>query len=222
MAVAHVSSAIDGSNSGTSVPAVSVTGTASDGLLLVCSGWFDSTSTRDFTPRVGGSSSGFVAIGSRYTVSGGAFQMRLHYKLAPGPGTLSVDGMFNNPVDNQFIVAAIYAGVHQTTPVGTLVGAQGSSTNPSITVTDGVADGLIAGFFQSFQTAMTIQNGTQRQQLYRAAVAKTAALADRAVASGAVSYTQTTHVWGVIGVALLPSTGGGGANILRQMLQHHR
>lgn len=210
MAVAFVDSGIAGSDAGSTFPTASVTGSSSDGLALIALGWFDGTETITPTGTVGGSSTGVVQIGSTFSVSGGAFRMALFYKVAPGTGTLSLAGTLSASADNLFTIGAVYSGVDQSTPVGSLATAAANSTSVSVSPSGGTASGMVVAFAQSFFSALTSTAGTEREQLYRGSVDKTAAWGDLAGASGAVSWSQTSALWGAIGVALNEASGGGG------------
>lgn len=202
MAVAYVDSDVAGADAGSTCPTASVTGSSSDALAIIALAWFDPSETITASGTVGGSSSGVTQIGTTYSVSGGAFRMALFYKTAPGTGTLSLAGTLSASADNLFTVGAVYSGVDQASPVGSLATAAANSTSVSVSPSGGTASGMVVVFAQSFASALTSTAGTEREQLYRPSVGKTAGFGELAGASGAVSWSQSSALWGAIGVAI--------------------
>lgn len=209
MAVAFVDSDLVGSDAGSTFPTATVTGSTSNAIVLMAYGFLDPGDSLTPTARVGGSATGCVQIGSTLSVSSGAFRMALFYKLAPGSGSLSIDGTLSISRENLFCAAAVYSGVDQSTPVGTLATGSASSTSLTLSPSGGTANGRVVVWGQSFASALTSSAGTERENLYRASVDKTGVWGDLAGASGAVSWSQSSALWGAIGVALLEAADAG-------------
>lgn len=210
MAVAYVDSGINSAvGPDTDMPDASATGAGgANDVLIGAAGWLDATEAVTVTGRVGGSATGVTQIGATFSVASGALRMALFIKKNPGSGALAFDAQLSSACENLFTVAAIYSGVDQTSSTGSLTTNSGNSTAPSVSPTDFAANGMLVAFTQSFIQTLTVNEGTEREQTWNAGAEKTACWSDRAT-TGALSWTQSSGIWGAIGVALLPAAAGG-------------
>ena len=141
----------------TSISFSVTTGTGTDRLMLVGVSWNSGTANRTissatFTPEAGSALDLTLVITQLYNYSTTNYRTTAIYRLLAPPsgvtGTVSIG--FSGAVSNGIIAGAVnFAGVDQTTPLGTPVGAVGTGTsgnaasNPTVTLTGLTGDELI-------------------------------------------------------------------------------
>ena len=182
---------LDGAvSSGTSAPTTSgvsfshTTGTGADRLLLVGVSWNCGTTNRTissitFTPN-GGSALNLTEVKTQqysFTSSGTQYRYTAIYSLLnPGSGVLgTVNITFSGAVSNGIISgAANFAGVDQTTPLGTPNGAVGTGTsssgtpNPTVTLTGLTGSELVfdSVFMGASSTSHTMTADSGQSELW--------------------------------------------------------
>jgi phosphodiesterase/alkaline phosphatase D-like protein len=209
------------SNTADDVSSISIphtTGTGTNRLMLVGISWNCSSTNRTissvtFTPD-GGSA---VGLNNVITEQAGT-QLRYSaiYSLLTPPsgqhGTVTVT--FSGSVSSGIVAGvANFAGVHQTTPLGSSDGANGSSTAPSVTLTGLNGNELV--FDNVFQGAsaetQTLTIGSGQTSLWNAWIANVRAASSTEQATGSsvtMNWTAaSSSYWATAAVAINPASG---------------
>jgi len=203
-------------NSASSINIAHTTGTGTNRLMLVGVSWNCGTTARTissvtFTPN-GGSA---VSLTNVITEQTGT-QLRysaIYSLLNPPSGTTgTVTVTFSGSVSNGIVAgAANFAGVNQTTPLGTPNGTNGSSTSPSVTLTglngnELVFDNVFQGAASSSQT---LTAGAGQTAQWNEWISNTRAAASTEQAAGSsvtMSWTAASSTfWAVVAVPINPA-----------------
>lgn len=100
--------------------------------------------------------------GSRELV-GATFKTQFFYLTAPATGTRNVVVTFSASIDDTVIGAVSFNGVNQSTPIGSLAGADGTGTDLSVTATSATGELVVDVFCLNGGTPVTPGAGqTQR------------------------------------------------------------
>ena len=193
------------------------TGTGSDRLMLVGVSWNAETTDRTnpsvtFSYGAGPTVLDFTPVIAQ--VSGTARRYSAIYSLKAPPsgqvGTVTVT--FAGTVSNGIVVGvANFRGVNQTTPLGSPLGANGTSTAPSVTLTGLSGKELV--FDTVFQgaagTSQTLTVGSNQSQLRNAYVSNTRAAGSTEQAAGSsvtMSWTAAdSRPWAIAAVPINPA-----------------
>lgn len=198
MPVAHVATT---NGSGPTLGSGSVTfsytsGSGSDRLLLVQVSLFGVTSVT-------------YAGASLTNVGAGVGSMSMWRKTAPAAGANNV--VISGPLYNYLMyTVSDWTGVDQTTPLGSQVGATGSSSSPSTGSITCPANGFVAGGVRSgYSTApgtITAGSGTTLTSFIRETANGTTKADGRRSNTGALSWTlSTSRSWEAQGFPINPS-----------------
>ncbi len=219
--------AVDGavsSNTADDVSSISfahTTGTGADRLMLVGVSWNCGTTDRTissvtFTPD-GGSATALNEVLTQQAESQLRYSAIYSLITPPSGATGTVTVTFSGSVSNGIVAGAVnFAGVDQTTPLGTPDGA-GSGTNntaPSVTLTGLNGDELV--FDNVFQGAsgesQTLTAGANQTQLWNAWIANTRAASSTEQATGGsvtMSWTAgSASYWAIAAVPINPALTG--------------
>jgi hypothetical protein len=210
-----VSSGTGAANS-SSISISHTTGTGTDRLMLVGVSWNSGTTARTissvtFTPS-GGSAVALNPVRTEQT--GTQYRYSAIYSLLnPSNGqTGTVTVTFSGSVSNGIVAGvANFAGVDQTTPLGSPNGANGNSTAPSVALTGLNGDELV--FDNVFQggsgSSQTLTVGANQSQLWNAFVSNTRAAASTEQAttsSVTMSWTAaSSSYWAIVAVPIKPA-----------------
>ena len=214
------------SNTGDDVSSITInhtTGTGTNRLLLVGVSWNCGTTDRTissvtFTPEGGSAIALDEVITQRGENSSSDPRYSAIYSLLNPPsgvsGTVTVN--FSGSVSNGIVAgAANFAGVDQTTPLGTPDGAsETSGSSPTLTLTGLSGDELV--FDNVFQGAsdetQTLTAGVNQTQLWNAWIANARAAASTEEATGnsvTMSWTAASSgVWVIAAVPINPAPVG--------------
>ncbi len=213
------SSATGAANAG-SISFAHTTGTGTNRLMLVGVSWNAGStamtiSSVTFTPSGGGSALPLTAVITEQ--AGTNLRYSAIYSLLNPPsgvaGTVAVT--FSETVSNGIVAgAANFKGADQTTPLGTAVGASGSSTAASVTLSglsgnELVFDNLFQGASGSSQT---VTAGAGQTPLWNAWISNTRAAASTGQAAGSsvtMSWTAASSTpWAIAAVPVNPAPAG--------------
>lgn len=207
-----------GAANATSVSFGHTTGTGVDRMLLVGVSFNSGSSERTissvtFTPS-GGSAVALAPVITQQV--SGQYRYSAIYSLLNPPSGLSgtVAVTFNGTVSNGIVAGAVnFAGVDQTTPLGTPAGAGPSSQGTAPTVTLTGLDGNELVFDNVFQGAssssQTLTAGAGQASLWNAFVSNTRAAASTERATGSsvtMSWTAaSSSYWAIAAVPINPA-----------------
>jgi hypothetical protein len=162
------------------------------------------------------------------TVNVGSFvKVSLWRLVNPASGSNTVHVTWGSAQDERALVAAAYTGVDQTTPLGTPATATGTNTTPTVNVSSAAGELVVdsVGFLDQGGNNRTLAVGasqTSRAEVEGANLGfEGLGISDEAgTATVTMSWTTSGNVdnWGIIGVALKPSVGGGGATIYNRKI----
>ena len=192
------------------------TGTGSNRLLLVGVSWNGNADARTitsatFTPSGGGALPLTLV---KLQQAGTQFRYAAIYSLLNPPSNVdaTVTLTFNGAVASGVVAGvANFAGVDQTTPLGTAAGFNGSSQDSTVSVTGLDGDELV--FANAFQGAssssQTLTLPVDQQELWNEYIGNTRAAASTKLATGS-SVTMTGHaasssVWIMTAVPIKPA-----------------
>jgi uncharacterized repeat protein (TIGR02543 family) len=236
---------VDGTpSSGTAVPTSSsisfsaTTGTGTDRLMLVGVSWNCGTTNRTissatFTPSGESALDLTLVITQQYNYSTTNYRYTAIYRLLAPPsgvtGTIAIG--FSGAVSNGIIAGAVnFAGVDQTTPLGTPGGAVGTGTsgnaasNPTVTLTGLTGDELVfdSVFVGASSASQAITADAGQSALWNVLGYSSSSTSFNAL--GAASYKQATGTsatmswtsagytsanrWAIAAVPIHPATGG--------------
>jgi uncharacterized repeat protein (TIGR02543 family) len=198
------------------------TGTGVNRLLLVGVSWNCNQTDRTitsvtFTPD-GGTAVNFTEVITQLGYDASHPRYSAIWGLVNPPsgqaGTVTVN--FSGSVSNGIMAgAANFAGVDQTTPLGTPDGANGNSTEASVTLTGLDGDELVFdnAFLGASSTSYTLTAGTDQTELWNPAYIanlRAAASIEQATSSSVtMSWTISTgNYWAIAAVPINPATGG--------------
>jgi uncharacterized repeat protein (TIGR02543 family) len=205
-------------NNSTAISITHTTGTSTDRLMLVGVSWNCSSTSRNitsvtFTPS-GGSATDLTAVLTQQ--AGTQLRYSAIYSLLNPPS--GVNGViminFSGTVSNGIIAGVVnFAGVNQTTPFGTAVGAGSTSQGTAIALTlsglngnEIIFDNVFAGASSSSQT---LTAGSNQSQLWNNYVGSTrAASSTKQASSGSNSLTWTAGsntYWAIAAVPINPA-----------------
>ncbi len=215
---------LDGAASSSTADDVSViniahtTGTGIDRLMLVGVSWNCGTTNRTissvtFTPS-GGAALGLTEVITQLGYNTSNPRYSAIYRLLNPPsgqaGTVRVT--FSGSVSNGIVAGvANLAGVDQTTPLGTPIGANGNSTSASVSMTG--LNGYELVFDNVFQgasdSAQTLTAGAGQTQLWTAFIGNARAAASTEQATGnsvTMSWTaSSSSYWAIAAVPVIPT-----------------
>jgi large repetitive protein len=204
--------------SGTSISVSHTTGTGTDRLMLVGVSWNSGSGAQTISSVTFSYGSGPTVMTNNPVVTrkhASQYRYSAIYSLTNPPsgqsGTVKVT--FSGTVGNGIMAGvANFAGVDQTTPLGTTNGADGNSTAPSVTLTGLSGNELV--FDNVFQgassTSQTLTTGSGQTQLWNPPyVANLRAAASTKQATGAsvtMSWTAASaSYWVITAVPIKPA-----------------
>ncbi len=204
-------------SNGSSISIAHTTGTGTNRLMLVGVSWNCGTTARTISSVTFTYGSGTVLTLNpvRTEQAGSQYRYSAIYSLLNPPsgqaGTVAIN--FSGSVSNGVVAGvANFAGVDQTTPLGTPNSANGNSTAPSVTLTGLGGDELV--FDNVFQGAsgssQTLTAGSGQTPRWNDFVSNTRAAASTEQAAGSsvtMSWTAaSSSYWAIVAVPINPST----------------
>jgi len=193
------------------------TGTGADRLMLVGVSWNCGTNARSissvtFTPD-GGAAVGLTEVMTEQTGTQERYSAIYSLLNPPSGKTGTVTVTFSGSVSNGIVAGvANFAGVNQTTPLGSSDGANENSTAPSVTLTGLNGNELV--FDNVFQGAsgesQTLTIGADQAEQWNAWIANARAAASTEQATGGsvtMSWTAaSSSYWAIAAVAINPAS----------------
>lgn len=174
-------------------------------LLGISRGYSDNVATFTTAPAYNGVTMSFVETSG---LSGGAqSRVDVYGLVAPDTGTHNVTFACSTGGDGRTgCIARSYTGVHQSTPIGTAVGAVGSSTTVTVDVSS-AADELVSDFIHCESgTAVTVGASQSSIVSQTTVAAKPYASSDEAGAGTVtMSWTCGNLDWATVGVPIKPA-----------------
>ncbi|HET6352510.1 MAG TPA: hypothetical protein VFG89_10350, partial [Coriobacteriia bacterium] len=207
-----------GAATASSVAFAHTTGAGTNRLMLVGVSWNCGTTDRSissvtFTPSGGGPAQELNLVKKQQASGTNLRYSAIYSLLNPTADTLgTVTVTFSGAVSNGIVAgAADFAGVDQTTPLGTPAGANGSSTSASVTVgpitgNELVFDNVFQGGSSESQTLVT---GAGQSQQWNAFSGNTRAASSIEQATGSsviMNWTAaTSSIWAIAAVPINPA-----------------
>ena len=194
------------------------TGTGTDRLMLVGVSWNCGTTNQTISSVVFDDGTAYPLTAVRTEQTGTQLRYSAIYSLLNPPsgqtGTVTVT--FSGTIDNGIVVGvANFAGVDQTTPLGTPYGANANSTAPSVTLTELNGNELV--FDNVFQGAsgetQTLTAGADQTEQWTGWIANVRASASTEQATGdsvTMSWTAaSSSYWAIAAVPINPAVISG-------------
>jgi hypothetical protein len=218
MAITFVSSGEQTtSNDGTPLTYTVDIGTRTNGLLLVFVGTIDTATHTHSTPTWNGTAMGLAASQISEMAASTFVRISMYYLSNPtnGSNTFSLaysDGS-TNAASVAYIVAAWFDGAHQTqaSVLDQFDDNEGGSTDPSVAITPGTNNQLVAAFYASETNSVltAAHNGIQDVD-HGARVMGAQYVIQTTATTSTMSWSGTDDVWIGIGASFKEAAGGGG------------
>ena len=202
---------------GSSLTVTNTTGTGDNRLMLVGVSWNANTIARTiasvtFTPN-GGTATNLTEVKTQQ-IAPTMYRYAALYSLVSPPsgqtGTVTV--AFSGSVTNGIVMGvANFAGVDQTTPLGSSNGASATNTTPSVTLTGLNGDELVFDtLFIGGSPPPTLTNSTGQTQRWTNSISNTSGAASTRQAAGAsvtMSWTASASgPWAIVAVPIKPAS----------------